>query len=151
MSVQPTPYILLGNPEGDHISVRVQGRLHPGTTDYWDANWLMTPIDVVVGGFRGDIPATLRADELMRFKVGAEGLYQTLGGEARLESMEDWISLTLAATKTGHLRIAGTICDRAGDGNRLTFRMDGIDQSYLPPVISQLNALEQLFPVIGTP
>ena len=74
--------------------------------------------------FVGDVPGCdepqpdygTEDDETIR-KAGVEGLHQTLRGEPEPESMEDWISLTLAATKTGHLRIAGTICDRAGEGN----------------------------------
>jgi hypothetical protein len=41
--------------------------------------------------------------------------------------MEDWLSLKVALESSGGLVITGTVADRLGDGNRLAFRIDGID------------------------
>lgn len=151
MSDELRPEVVVGDPVGDHLSIRVLGRLHPGSDDFWDGNWLATPIDVVVGKFRGTIGASLRADELQRFREAIEKLHASLDGDAVLESMEDWISLKVTAEPSGGLVMTGTIVDRLGDGNRLTFRIDGVDQSYLPAIIDALDEVETFFPVLGSP
>ena len=59
--------LLAGAPDGDHLSVRVTGRVHPDATDFWDANWLRAELSARGGAFRGAFAADLRADELQAF------------------------------------------------------------------------------------
>jgi hypothetical protein len=54
------PEVLIGDRGGDHVLIRVLGRVHPDAHDFWDANWLMTPVEVVAGDFRASIEASLR-------------------------------------------------------------------------------------------
>src|SRR6185312_10105510 len=61
--------VVIGEAGGDHVIVGVVGRMHPGSQDYWDGNWLITPIRLQVGGFTGTVAAGLRAEELRRFRV----------------------------------------------------------------------------------
>ena len=118
------PHVIVGDPAGDHISIRVLGRLHPGTDDVWDGNWLATPIEAVV---------------------------VTLDGEAVLKSVEDWLTLRVAAASRGRLGVTGILLDRPGDGNRLIFKINDLDQSYLPRIIDSLDEVETFFPVLGSP
>jgi hypothetical protein len=112
MSDQLRPEIAVGDPAGDHLSIRVLGRVHPGADDFWDGNWLATPIEVTVGGFQGTVGASLRAEELQAFRDALKGLHSELKGEAVLESMEKWLTLRIAATSRGRLEVQGTLLDR---------------------------------------
>lgn len=145
------PTITLGRPESDHLSIRVLGRMHAGADDFWDGNWLVTPVEIVLGGFSGEVVAALRAEELHSFKDALEAVYASLEGEAVLESMETWLTVRVAIDRLGGLLIAGRIRDRLGSGNELTFKIDGLDQSDLPAVVEALDEVLSLFPVLGTP
>jgi hypothetical protein len=151
MSDELRPHVTVGDPSGDHISIRVLGRLHPGADDFWDGNWLATPIEAVVGKFQGKVGASLRADELQSFRDALRILYATLNGEAVLKSMEEWLTLRIAAASRGRLEVTGTLLDRPGDGNQLIFKIDDLDQSYLPRIIDSLDEVETFFPVLGSP
>lgn len=142
---------MLGRPESDHLSIRVLGRMHAGADDFWDGNWLVTPVEFVLGGFNGEVVAALRAEELHSFKDALEAVYASLEGEAVLESMETWLTVRVAIDRLGGLLIAGRIRDRLGSGNELTFKIDGLDQSDLPAVVEALDEVQSLFPVLGTP
>jgi|SRR5215475_876485 len=143
--------VLIGHDAGDHLSIRVLGRLHPDAADYWDGNWLVTPVEVVAGAFEGSVGASLRAEELRGFREAMQQLSRSLRGEALLESMETWLTLRVTAERSGHIAVSGKVADRPGIGNELSFRIEGLDQSYLPPIISALEEVETFFPVIGTP
>jgi hypothetical protein len=146
------PEVFIGDPVGDHLAIRALGRLHPRADDYWDGNWLQTAIVFSVGAFRGMVGASLRTDELRQFRVALEKAYKSLEGEAVLDSMEEWLQVKLVLDRAGHVRITGVLADRVGDiGNRLNFRIEGIDQSYLPSTIDALGYLEERFPVLGSP
>jgi len=143
-----TSEIQIGGTGGDHVLIRVMSRMHPGATDYWDGNWLISPIEVTVGGFHAEIDAGLRIDELVRFREALEQLSSSLDGEASLDSMEGWIRLLVTADQRGRLQVTGKVVDQPGSANTLTFTIDGLDQTYLPAVISGLAAAEAKFPVL---
>jgi hypothetical protein len=151
MTAQHDPQILIGHDKGDHISIRVLGRMHAEASDYWDGNWLVTPIEVMAGGFRGHVAASLRADELRAFRAALAELNSTLRGEAVLESMEDWLTLRVGVDALGHLLVSGTVGGSPGVGNVLAFEIEGLDVTYLPAVIKSIEEIESRYPVIGTP
>jgi hypothetical protein len=105
--------------------------MHPGAQDYWDGNWLITPIQLHVGGFIGTLAAGLRVEELARFREELEHVYADLTDMADLTSMEDWLTLRVTCRSTGSLEVTGAACDQPGSGNRLEFAVEGIDQTYL--------------------
>ncbi len=125
MSDEHYPQILIGDRKGDHISITVLGRMHVGASDYWEGNWLVTPVEVVAGDFRGNVGASLRAEELRAFRETLAELNSTLRGNA--------------------------VLDRPGVGNLLAFNIDGLDVTYLPAVIKSIEEIERAYPVFGTP
>jgi hypothetical protein len=147
--IELRPQVVVGRGDGDHLSIRVLGRLHAGADDYWDGNWLVTPIDVVAGGFRGESGAALRAEELVAFREALERVYQSLDGEAVLESIESWLTLRVAVDRSGRLTVTGCMLDRLGSANKLDFKIEGLDQSDLSLVIEGLQEIETFFPVVG--
>jgi hypothetical protein len=136
--------------ENDCITIHIVGRMHPGFTDYWDGNWLITPTSVSVGGFKGWVEAGLRCEELERFRQQLRELHTTLTGTAELTSMEDWLHVQLVGDGLGHVAVTGSVMDRPGIGNRLEFTF-AIDQTDLPTLIAALDEINQKFPVLGSP
>jgi hypothetical protein len=141
--------IVIGVPDGDRIEIAVLGRAHPGATDYWDGNWVLTPLLIHIGGFTGNIGAQLRTDELHRFSDGLRHMQHFLDGSAVLASLEHWIELTVTCEPNGHLKVVGVVADRPGTGNRLSFAIEGLDQTFLPALIDALDAIAREYPVIG--
>ena len=131
--------------------VTVVGRMHPEAQDYGDGNWLTTPTRLHVGGFSGTLAAGLRVEELGRFWEELEGIYADLTGMAVLASIEGWLTLRVICRNTGSLEVTGVACDQPGTGNRLEFAVEGMDQTYLPPLIEALRQCEQHYPVLGRP
>jgi hypothetical protein len=148
---EPRPQVMLGRPGADHLAIEVLGRLHPGADDYWDGNWLATPIEVQVGAFRATVGAALRADELQAFREDLRRVCDALGGEAVLASMEDWLSLHLELKPNGHVIVSGRVRDQPGSGNELTFEFGGLDQSDLVAILDALDEVGVFFPVVGSP
>ena len=135
----------------DHVSVRVLGRMHDAA-DYWDGNWLVTPIEVSAGRFRATVPAALRAEELAGFRQELEAIDRTTKGSARLVSIEDWIDLAVEITPLGALEVQGWVRDTPGVGNRLSFRLDAdLHLADIAPMVKELRTIESRFPVQGKP
>jgi hypothetical protein len=124
--------------------------MHPRADDYWDGNWLISPIEVAVGGFRGRVGAGLRVEELIHFRKGLAELYVSLDGEAVLESLETWITLRVSARPTGQLTVTGTVTDEPGIGNELTFEIADLDQTDIPAIVQSLSEIEAAFPLVGS-
>ena len=139
--------VLIGNRDTEHVLITVVRRERPAAEDFWDGNWLVTPIQLCAGRFSGEISADLRTDELRQFREALETLYGQRAGEAVLESMEEWIRLTVAWDSLGALRVEGVASDRPGVGSELRFRLAGLDQSYLPAIIESLREVEHAYPV----
>ncbi|MFI9594547.1 hypothetical protein [Nonomuraea sp. NPDC052265] len=133
----------------DHVLIRVLGRMHPGCTDFWDGNWLTSPIHVQVGGFVAKIDAGLRAEELRNFRVALEQVYAEVKGSATLSSLEHWIELTVECHPTGSLSISGIAADDPGMWNALRFVIEGLDQTDIPALVDALVAVEKRFPILG--
>ena len=88
-----------------------------------DYHWLTVQIRVQAGGFHGDVAASILADDLARFLAQLRPLYESLSGSAEFSTMEDQLSLHLVGDGNGHIALTGEVADRAGDGNRLHFRL----------------------------
>jgi hypothetical protein len=143
--------VVIGDAQGDHVVVAVAGRMHPESRDYWDGNWLITPIRLRVGGFTGVLAAGLRVDELRRFREDLERVYADIAGTAVLESVEDWLTLRVTCRGNGSLRVTGVARDQPGIGNRLEFALEGMDQTHLPSLIEAILRCEHRHPMLGRP
>ncbi len=126
--------------------------MHPHCTDYWDGNWLVSPVSLRAGGdLRVVIPAGLRAEELLALLNGLERLEETRVGSVTLDPMEPWLRLTVAVEGRDQLTITGE-CAKAGESYYATrFELVGLDQSDLPAFVSGLRDVCTAFPVIGRP
>jgi hypothetical protein len=148
---EPGPGVIVGLPGGEHVTVRVLTRRYPDAEDFWDGNWLDTMVEFRVGQFSGTVGTLLRADELQSFRRQIHQQHTSLGGTAVLESLENWLTLRLRMTGSGGIEVDGELIDQPGYGNKLTFTMSAIDQSYLPRLLDELDEVLTHFPVRGTP
>lgn len=140
----------IGSIDAEHVSITVLGREHGGADDSWDGNWVVSTVSVAVGGFTGQVRASLRMDEIHRFNEELKFVNQNLFGAAVLASMEDWITLTVKAASRGRVEVSGELADGAG-GNALTFELADVNQTHLGDWISSLDDIERAFPVVGKP
>lgn len=143
--------LLIGSRDAEHVALKVLRRERANDTDFWDGNWVITLISLRVGGFSGRVTANLRMDPFHRLNEGLKFIRDNLFGTAVLESMEDWISLEIKCDSTGGLSVSGELGDEAAVGNRLSFELPDKDQSYLGQWISELDAMEHEYPVVGRP
>ena len=133
------------------ILLTVHRRTHAGAEDYWDGNWLSTDIRATICGFNVRVDADLRVDEFEAFRSEVSELHSGARRDAKLETMEGWISMHLTLTdRLGHICCTGTILDEPGIGNHLEFSLD-IDQSYLPQLVRELDEVLVNFPIVGAP
>ena len=112
-----------------------------------DANWVNAEIDVAAGGaasFRAAIRATLRTDELARFRDELRTLDSTMTGEAELRHLEDEIEVRIRL-KRGKGTLQGAVRDHVGP--ELQFGEVEIDQSFVREALADFDALVREFPV----
>jgi len=142
--------LVIGSPGGEHLVVEPTSRNYPECTDYWDGNWIRCAVDVRAGGFRGAVKADMRAEEFVAFRDALRRLYDELAGEATFETMEHWLRIAIVGDGRGHFEAKCELRDDPGMGNRLTFTL-AFDQTYLPSMLRQLDAIVETCPVIGRP
>ena len=116
--------LVLETDYGDHLTIEVLGRMHPGSRDYWDGNWMLSPITFQIGGFAGRIDAGLRMPELVRFREGLQKLRDWRGGGAQLESLEPWLSLGVSFEPGLGLTARGQAVADPSSGTKLVFRLE---------------------------
>jgi hypothetical protein len=131
------------------LEVWIHGRRFPESQDRWDGNWL----DVIVhcakdGASVWAKGAILDVLSVARFRDALDNVYRTLTGEAVLESYEPNLKVHVQSRgRAGHLDVRVEITPNAlVQGHWFEFEAD---QSYLPPLIDQLSAVLQAFPVRG--
>ncbi|WP_370939215.1 hypothetical protein [Amycolatopsis sp. cg13] len=142
--------VTFGAARGDRLVIAVRGRAHPGADDFWDGNWLVSPIEIVSGGFTARLAAGLRANELQAFRQELAACTES-GGSARLTSLEEWLDLTVTVAADGLVEAEGVAVADHSSGNRLLFRLEGIEYAQVAEVVAALAAVEEEFPVLGLP
>lgn len=133
------------------LQLWVHGREFENLHDFWDGNWLQATAHCSAPGAAVRAEGTiLRTVDLARCLAQVEALHASLTGTARLDSLEPALAVTLAvAGSAGRVEMGVEITpDHLSQQHRFEF---SLDQSYLPPVVVQLQALLQRFPVRGTP
>jgi hypothetical protein len=148
--------VILGQSASDHVAIQVKGRKYPQAVDYWDANWVDAEISLVIRPWRAMYDASLRTDELAKFREELEGLDHRGRAAATFSPMEPWLQLALELDSLGHVHLRGEAgpegFGRAFGQARLEFELrEFIDQTFLPSIIRQLKAIEREFPIIGKP
>ena len=127
----------------DGLQVVVRGREYPDLHDFWDGNWLLTPLSARSGSVRLDLPdAMLRADEIAGFRDGLRS------GTARLRSLEEWVSVTVTEDRTGTYRATGEVRRHPAAPDGLSFVVD-LTPSDVRTLQDELDDVVAAFPVRG--
>ena len=132
-----------------HLSIEVLVRSY-ATEDYWDGNWVVAHIKVMLPGFQAKFSEGLHLSELHSFSQDLKRLYSELEGIARLVAMEGFLDLKAEIDNRGRIHWSVELSHPVGSGNeaRLQFAMHS-DQSYLPALLDQIEAVLTEFPIVG--
>jgi hypothetical protein len=125
----------------------VHGRQFPDSDDSWDGNWLR--VTGHCSGAGGSVSVTgsiLDAVSVLRFRDQLDSLREALQGEAVLDSVEPNLAVRLRASDgLGHIAARVEITpDHLSEGHWFEYELD---QSYLPGVMRQCDAILAEYPV----
>jgi hypothetical protein len=142
--------IHIGGEEHEFLAIEILGRERPEyPVGYFDNNWLKCIIEVVAGGFRGTLQCSLQTEDLVRLREIGRDLQDWSENQVGFGTLEDWLRIDFFLNERGGIELLGELRDQDA-GNRLRFVLK-LDQSYLPPFISDLERAIEQFPVIGSP
>ena len=138
----------LGDPDLQIAGLRlwVHGRQFPQSQDYWDGNWLIVTVHCIYpqSSVRAHGPI-VHLGEIYGLLQETEALFKTLQGKAELRCMEPNLGVELLAQTGGHIRVKISITpDQITESHSYT---DGIDQTYLRPIITGCKAILAKFPL----
>ena len=129
------------------MEIRVHAREFPDADDAWDANWLRITATCADSGASVTVSgALLDTVSFLLWKRDLERVYERLEGQAVLESAEPNVRVILESRgRTGHVAVTVHITpDHMSQEHRFEFT---IDQTWLPPLIAQCEAILNRYPV----
>lgn len=132
------------------LSLWVERRQYPDSSDYWDGNWLVVRVLMEAPGasVRCQGPILMTAD-FARFRDELAAAYERIAGEATLEGLEPDLRVVLKVDRLG--RMAADVELNPDQGKQIHRFSLELDQSYIPPVLQSCERLLQLYPVVGLP
>jgi hypothetical protein len=107
-------------------------------------------VTLSVSGFSGTFEASFRSTDFPRFADDLAKLYRSLSGTAEFVTDEPQLGIVVEGDGRGHFAANCYARDTAGIGNKLTFRLF-FDQTEIPTILGQLEAIAQNSPVRGAP
>lgn len=140
------PAIFLGEPDTDHLLVRIFSRAYPGGLGVLDDNWLHAELAGRAGAGRLRCPAFLRAPDLARLARGLEALAGGTRDTARFEPRDPWVRLELH--RSGPSGLAARVHARDDGSERaLSFSWE-LDGDRLERLRREVEAAVVAFPPI---
>ena len=130
------------------LVLAVSGHLVPNPITDWDREWLACRAEAETGTFRGTVENSLQIQEFQRFKEQLRSLYGDLSGTAALETLERWIRVVMKGDGLGHIATHVEVVDGLVEGSSLEYWIN-LDQTYLPPLIRELEEICGAFPVVA--
>jgi len=132
------------------LTIWISGRQFDNAKDFWDANWLMiTARCVAVGSEVIAQGPIIHLSEVAQWVTDLEALRRTVQGEIRLSCMEPELEMGITLDKTGSGSFFVSMTpDNVNQRHDFTFP---VDQSYLPALIAELQAVLCKYPIKGDP
>jgi hypothetical protein len=130
------------------LAIWVHGRQFPDLHDLWDGNWLRVTVHCGGDGASVDVSGSiLHLIELDQWCVSTKSLYDTSGGEAKLECMEPSLSADLTYDSLGRIEMTVSITpNHLRQRHEFTFT---IERTFLPILIEQLETVLKTYPLRG--
>jgi hypothetical protein len=130
------------------VKVEVLEFINYDSDSDWDKNWLKSRVTVAVGAFHGEYLADFQTIDFERFKIGLHKLYDNLAGAVMFDPLEGHLLIKIIGDGIGHFNVDVEASDKPNYGGELSFSID-IDQTYIMPIVKQLSAITNEFPIIG--
>ena len=114
--------------------------------------WVLVAGEAMVPNFRAAFDDDMTLDDLMQFHQGLKQLYTELKGYTVLRTPDGFLDVEAEIDLRGRIRWEITIRRGQGGPNAvsLNFEMNS-DQSYLPPLLAQLEAAIDAFAPTTSP
>lgn len=123
--------------------------VHNNTELYWDKNWLKCKVSIKAGSFSGGYSAEFMTRDFLSFKEEFSALYDNLSGAAAFTDLERYLELRIVGDGNGHFEMSVVANDTSDIySSQLRFEMN-FDQTYIRPIVQQLNKITEAFPVTG--
>lgn len=87
---------------------------YPNSSDYWDANWVTSKINIKIPGYLVSYDADLRTDELRDFAKEIRLMSKLLKGKATLKNLANYLLIECEMNKTGKIIWIAETCYPAG-------------------------------------
>jgi len=130
---------------GDYIQLTIDEVFgYPNETSFGGGYGAKGNIQISVGGYKVDSQYYFTTGELFRFRQSLMNGYDNLSGIATLDNTEGDFELSVSFNKSGKVQIFGCFQERLGINNKLIFEIES-DQTYVLPVIQQLNLVQKIF------
>jgi hypothetical protein len=136
--------LAIGGNERERLVVRIVDARHDATASAPYDRWLDAQVSIRAGGFAGEFDCVLQPGDFERFAsdlVRASGDLRTV---VEFVTLERQLAVRLTGDGLGHFRVDGEAIDRCGDGNRLTWELEAIDQTNLPAMIASAKAIARM-------
>jgi hypothetical protein len=135
------------NGDGEFLKLRILARPHSADPDDWSRNILRAEVSFGIGGLNGSVTGELFADELAWFTERHRALYDTLTGEADMQTLENWLDLQVTTDGKGHLAYR---CVLVGyePSYRVEFELH-TDQTFVRSALDQLGSMVAEYPGTG--
>ena len=136
----------LGRSKTEQVVVTVYGYERSVTGEYFDDNWVSVEVSVSAGAFSGRYQAAFLTEDFVRFQSSLQPLFETLTGQAEFTTLEEQLTLKIAAVSRGNIEVNGIALDQAGIGNKFQFHLE-FDQTHLAETLGDLNEIIASFPI----
>ena len=133
---------------GNIVRLEPIGLINYRSSIDWDNNWIKTKITIKGGAFGGQYEADVMTIDFERFKQELYALYNNLNGKAVFADLERVLKLEIQGDGLGHFEVKVTAHDEPCFGANLNFTMY-FDQTYIKPLVHQLNEITKQFPIKG--
>lgn len=140
--------IQIGNSKDGTLIVTIRGRQFPDSTDWADANWLVTSLSASVKKFEAEAEATLRSDEFDSFLPLLKEFIGSSNGDVVFEAMERQLSLSFHRYSASFAELTVEVRGTPGLGPNLIFYLT-LDESALEDLANDIGSLLVEYPPVG--
>lgn len=131
--------------ENGHIYIKFEKVFDfPNKTSPWGGYDTKSYIEILSGTYSAKGELYISTGNFYDFFVKLKECYEKLTGEAKLESYEENLKLSIVFDGLGHARIKGTYHEYFQDNNKLEFDLKS-DQTYIWQSVSMLEDMHSKY------